>query len=69
MCIRDSDKIVDISLKVNCAKISADHAYYLFKAVIKRFPQINKIDNLAIHSVHGAESGAGWERPDTEIYL
>jgi CRISPR-associated protein Cas6 len=66
---KTDDKIVDISFKVNCAKISADHAYDLFKAVIKRFPQINKIDNLAIHSVHGAESGAGWERPDTEIYL
>ena len=41
---KTDDKIVDISFKVNCAKISADHAYDLFKAVIKRFPQINKID-------------------------
>ena len=24
---------------------------------------------MAIHSVYGAESGAGWERPETEIYL
>ena len=66
---KTDDNIVDISFKVNCTKISADHACDLFKAVIKRFPKIDKIDNLAIHSVYGAESGAGWERPETEIYL
>jgi len=66
---KSSEKIVDISFKVNCNKIAADHAYDLFQAVSKRFPKINTIDNLAIHSVHGAESGAGWERPETEIYL
>ena len=63
------DKIVDISFKVNCTKIAADNAYDLFKAIINKFPKIDRIDNFAIHSVHGAESGAGWERPDTEIYL
>ncbi len=36
---KTDDKIVDISFKVNCTKISADHAYDLFKAVIKRFPR------------------------------
>ena len=28
---KTDNKIVDISFKVNCAKISADHAYDLFK--------------------------------------
>ena len=63
------DKIVDVSFKVDCKKISVDHAYDLFKAISSILPIINDIDNLAIHSVHGAESGAGWERPQTEIYL
>ena len=63
------NNIVDVSFKVDCKKIAADHSYHLFEAVLKRFPQINDINNLAIHSVYGAESGAGWERPETEIYL
>ena len=66
---KSSESIVDVSFKVNCKKIAADHAYDLFLAVLKKFPNIEKIDNLAIHSVYGAESGAGWERPETEIYL
>ena len=63
------DKIVDVSFRVDCNKISIDHAYDLFEAVSSKLPIINDIDNLAIHSVYGAESGAGWERPETEIYL
>ncbi|MBT7543516.1 MAG: type I-MYXAN CRISPR-associated protein Cas6/Cmx6 [Gammaproteobacteria bacterium] len=63
------DKIIDVSFRVDCNKISADHAYDLFEAVSSKLPIINDIDNLAIHSVYGAESGAGWERPETEIYL
>lgn len=66
---KSSESIVDVSFKVNCKKIAADHAYDLFLAVLKKFPNIEKINNLAIHSVYGAESGAGWERPETEIYL
>ena len=66
---KTDNTMVDVSLKVNCNKISADHAYDLFEAVQKKFPKIRDIENLAIHSVHGAESGAGWERPETEIYL
>ena len=64
-----SNNFVDVSFKVNCNKIASDHSYDLFKAILKKFPIIEKIDNLAIHSVYGAESGAGWERPETEIYL
>lgn len=63
------DKIVDVSFKVDCKKIPVDHAYDLFKAISSILPIINDIDNLAIHSVHVAESGAGWKRPETEIYL
>ena len=67
--VKIDDSIVDVSFKVNCKKIAADHSYNLFEAVLREFPKIEEIDNLAIHSVYGAESGAGWERPETEIYL
>lgn len=66
---KTNDSIVDVSFKVNCKKIAADHSYDLFEAVLKKLPQIKEIENLAIHSIYGAESGAGWERPETEIYL
>ncbi len=64
-----NNKIVDVSFKVDCQKISLDHAYDLYEAINQKIPEINTIDNLAIHSIYGAESGAGWERPKTEIYL
>tara|TARA_B100001996_G_scaffold369959_1_gene343898 strand:+ start:300 stop:980 length:681 start_codon:yes stop_codon:yes gene_type:complete len=64
-----NSNVVDVSFRVECNKIAADHSYDLYKALLKKFPIIEKIDNLAIHSVYGAESGAGWERPETEIYL
>tara|TARA_S200000501_G_scaffold178203_1_gene167848 strand:+ start:7137 stop:7817 length:681 start_codon:yes stop_codon:yes gene_type:complete len=67
--VKIDDSIVDVSFKVNCKKIAADHSYNLFEAILGEFPKIEEIDNLAIHSVYGAESGAGWERPETEIYL
>ena len=41
--------IVDVSFKVNCNKISSDHAYDLFEAVLNKFPKIRDINNLAIH--------------------
>lgn len=63
------DKIVDVSFKVNCKKIAADHAYDLYQAINNLIPKIKDVNNLAIHSIYGAESGAGWERPETEIYL
>ena len=40
------NNIVDVSFKVDCKKIAADHSYNLFEAVLKRFPQINDINNL-----------------------
>ena len=51
--VKIDDSIVDVSFKVNCKKIAADHSYNLFEAVLKEFPKIEEIDNLAIHSVYG----------------
>ena len=32
------NNIVDVSFKVNCKKIAADHAYDLFEAILKKIP-------------------------------
>ena len=53
---------VDVIFNVKCSRIAADHAYDLYQAVTHLIPKINDVNNLAIHSVYGAESGAGWER-------
>ena len=41
---KTNDSIVDVSFKVNCKKIAADHSYDLFEAVVKKFPQIKEIE-------------------------
>ena len=68
---KSSKSIVDISFKFNDngTAIAADHAYDLFQAVLKKFPEIEKIDNLAIHSLYGAESGAKYSEASTPCSL
>ena len=36
--VKIDDSIVDVSFKVNCKKIAADHSYNLLEAVLKEFP-------------------------------
>ena len=60
---------VDVIFNVKCSRIAADHAYDLLQALNKKIPNIAEIENLSINSIHGAMSGAGWQRPDNEIYL
>ena len=67
--IKIESNTIDIAFHVDCKKISADHAYDLFISIKEIIPSIESIDNLAIHTIHGSSSGAGWERPKDEIYL
>ena len=67
--IKIESNTIDVVFHVDCKKISADHAYDLFLSIKKIIPDIESINNLAIHTIHGSSSGAGWERPKDEIYL
>lgn len=58
--------VVDIAFRIRCPRLPVDHAYDLFRAIVKKLPWIQNDDRVGIHSIHGAESGSGWYRPTQE---
>jgi CRISPR-associated protein Cas6 len=53
------------TLKSKC--IPMNHAYLLYEAIHQALPWLDQEDNIGVHPIYGAESGNGWERPDTEV--
>ncbi len=58
-----SDKVVDVSFKINCKQIPTSHAFELAKALYAELPWLQNEPEAGIHQIHGATSGNGWERP------
>ena len=69
--ISTSDKVVDLSYKIDCKQIPTCHAWELSQALYHALPWIKDEPEVGVHQIHGATSGNGWERPpDGElIYL
>ena len=54
---------VDVSFRLSGRWLPVDHACALRGAVVKILPWLEDEPGAGIHSIHGAESGNGWERP------
>lgn len=66
--ITTSDKVVDLSFKIECKLIPGCHAWALSQAIYEALPWIRDDESIGIHQIHGATSGNGWERPaDDEL--
>ena len=67
------DNIADLSFRVECqGGLAVDHAYALYQAVSRALPWFETETGVALHTLHGAESGNGWMRPykeDELLYL
>lgn len=66
------DDVIDLSFGIKCRTLPVDHAAALARAVTEKLPWLNEEPEAGIHSIHGAESGNGWERPsaaDDILYL
>lgn len=64
--------VVDVTFKANAKCLPVDHAYALSSAVLEVLPWIKDEPQAGIHLMYGADSGNGWERPDSAeglIYL
>ena len=69
---RVPDEIIDIVFSIECSSLPIDHAWELSMAVREHLPWIGSESGAALHLIHGAESGNGWERPvdpDEVIFL
>ena len=54
---------VDVAYRLSGRWLPVDHACALRSAVVKVLPWLEDEPGTGIHSIHGAASGNGWERP------
>ena len=61
------DRVQDVIFRIDCKAIPQEHAHLLAEALQAALPWLADEPEAGIHPLLGAESGNGWERPDTEI--
>ena len=61
--VTTSDRVVDLSFRVDCKQLPTRHAWELSQALYKVLPWIQEDSEIGIHQIHGVASGNGWERP------
>lgn len=63
------DDIVDAAFAIECRSLPVDHAFALSAAIQAALPWFADEPQAGLHTVHGAASGAGWQRPEGEDAL
>ena len=58
--------VVDVAFRLSGRWLPVDHAAALRGAVVAVLPWLEDEPDAGIHSIHGAASGNGWERPGNE---
>jgi CRISPR-associated protein Cas6 len=61
--VSSSDKVIDLSYKIDCRQIPTRHAWELAQALYEVLPWLKDEPEAGIHQIHGATSGNGWQRP------
>ncbi len=59
------DSVVDVRFRINCPTLPVDHAWALRDAICHHLPWFADAAFAGLHIIHGADSGNGWERPDS----
>ena len=58
------EDVADLSFRVECrGGLAVDHAYPLYQEISRALPWFESEADVALHTLHGAESGNGWVRP------
>ena len=57
---------IDVAFRLSGRWLPVDHARALRASVLKVLPWLEDEPQAGIHSIHGAASGNGWERPANE---
>lgn len=58
------DDVTDIAFQIRCRTLPVDHAWDLSEAVCRVLPWIESEPGAGVHTIHVAESGNGWMRPE-----
>lgn len=57
-------EVVDVAFHFQCESIPVDHSYALSEAILVALPWFRDEARAAVHSIHVADSGNGWMRPE-----
>ncbi|MBN2886644.1 MAG: type I-MYXAN CRISPR-associated protein Cas6/Cmx6 [Chromatiaceae bacterium] len=57
------ERVLDVLFAIDCRRIPVDHAQLLAGGLCSALPWLAETAGLGIHSIHGAGSQNGWERP------
>jgi CRISPR-associated protein Cas6 len=60
------DEVLDAVFAIECRSLPVDHAFALSQALQAALPWFADEPHAGLHTVHGAASGAGWQRPEGE---
>jgi len=60
----DRGEVTDISYQIRCRALPVDHAWALSDAVQRVLPWLKSEAVAGVHTIHVAESGNGWMRPE-----
>ena len=63
------DDVVDVVYSIQCVRLPVDHAQVLSLAIQKQLPWFATEERAALHTIHVAESGNGWVRPEDFIHV
>lgn len=63
------DDVVDVVYSIQCVRLPVDHAQVLSHAIQHQLPWFASEERAALHTIHVAESGNGWIRPDDFIHV
>jgi CRISPR-associated protein Cas6 len=63
------EDVVDAAFAIECRSLPVDHAFALSAAIQAALPWFADEPQAGLHTVHGAASGAGWQRPEGEDAL
>lgn len=58
------DDVVDVCYSIRCRALPVDHAHPLYQALRGALPWLDDEALAGIHTIHVAESGNGWIRPE-----
>lgn len=64
-----SDDVVDVVYSIQCVRLPVDHAQVLSISIQKHLTWFAAEERAALHTIHVAESGNGWVRPDDFIHV
>lgn len=60
------DDILDLSFAMRCKQLPLDHAWDLSVAIHQALPWFENETLAGVHTIHVAESGNGWLRPEEQ---